>query len=470
MINPGIYREYDIRGVVGQDLTTEVALMLGKGFAELLTRLKPDAKKVSVGRDVRLSSESLANALIQGILSTGLDVVDLGVCPTPLQYFSLFHLHLDGGIMVTGSHNPPEFNGFKISIGSKTIFGKDIQNLRTIIDDEAWKEPPKSGKRETFNIIQAYKDYMLREFSQLADKRYPRIKIAVDAGNGTAGLLVPELLEKMGCEVVPLFCDPDGNFPNHHPDPTVPKYLKDLIRETTTRRAHFGVGYDGDADRIGLVNGRGEIVWGDQLLIVLSRDLLKKRPGATIIADVKCSQVLFDDIKLNGGRPIMWKTGHSLIKEKMKQENALLAGEFSGHIFIGDRYFGYDDAIYTTFRLVEIMKTTGADLTALLSDIPKLHHTPEIRLDCPDDRKQAVVKAVIEKIKKMRSNPNTALKIKKIQTRDGIRAVFRNGWALIRASNTQPVVILRVEADTEEKLQIYRKFMEDEFKQAEEEV
>jgi len=470
MINPGIYREYDIRGVVGQDLTTEVALMLGKGFAELLTRLKPDAKKVSVGRDVRLSSESLANALIQGILSTGLDVVDLGVCPTPLQYFSLFHLHLDGGIMVTGSHNPPEFNGFKISIGSKTIFGKDIQNLRTIIDDEAWKEPPKSGKRETFNIIQAYKDYMLREFSQLADKRYPRIKIAVDAGNGTAGLLVPELLEKMGCEVVPLFCDPDGNFPNHHPDPTVPKYLKDLIRETTTRRAHFGVGYDGDADRIGLVNGRGEIVWGDQLLIVLSRDLLKKRPGATIIADVKCSQVLFDDIKLNGGRPIMWKTGHSLIKEKMKQENALLAGEFSGHIFIGDRYFGYDDAIYTTFRLVEIMKTTGADLTALLSDIPKLHHTPEIRLDCPDDRKQAVVKAVIEKIKKMRSNPNTALKIKKIQTRDGIRAVFRNGWALIRASNTHPVVILRVEADTEEKLQIYRKFMEDEFKQAEEEV
>ncbi|MBI3378804.1 MAG: phosphomannomutase/phosphoglucomutase [Nitrospirae bacterium] len=466
MINEDIFREYDVRGVAGRDIDRDVAVSIGKSFARLLTASNSNAKCVSVGRDVRLSSNDLSSGIIEGIVSSGIDAYDIGTCPTPLQYFSIFHLNLDGGIMVTGSHNPPEYNGFKISIGKETIYGKDIQKLKEIIAAGPKPRAEKEGKVEKYDIVSPYKDYMLSEFSYLNDSKYKRFKVVVDAGNGTAGMVVPEILSRIGCDVMPLYCEPDGNFPNHHPDPTVVEYIHDLIHETKKSGADIGVGYDGDADRIGVVDRDGRIIWGDQLMIVLSRELLKRNKGAKIIGDVKCSQVMFDDIKRNGGTPIMWKTGHSLIKQKMKEENALLAGEFSGHIFIKDRYFGYDDAIYTTLRLIEIMKTAGKDIRELLSDVPKICHTPEIRINCSDDKKKDVVEQVVSKFIKYKENGNALYHIRDINTIDGIRVVFDQGWGLMRSSNTQPVVVMRIEAEDEDSLNNYRTFLEKEFEQA----
>ncbi len=459
-----IFREYDIRGVVGKEIDKNTAFHIGKSFGTLLKTLNPNAKHVSVGRDVRLSSEELSRAVIDGIIFTGVDVYDIGICPTPIQYFSIFFLDLDGGIMVTGSHNPPEYNGFKISIGKETIYGQSIQKLKEIIFKKEFIEPNRQGNVMSYNIKEAYKDYMIKEFSYLKDPRYKRLKIVVDAGNGTAGLIVPEILENIGCEVIPLYCEPDGRFPNHHPDPTVVEYIEDLISLTKETEAEIGVGYDGDADRIGIVDKNGKIIWGDQLMIVLSRELLKDKPGAKIIGDVKCSQIMFDDIKRNGGIPIMWKTGHSLVKQKMREENALIAGEFSGHIFIADRYFGFDDAIYTTLRLVEIMKKKGKDINELLDDIPELHSTPEIRLECPEERKKDIVNKIVMHFTEYKSKGSCSYKIKDINTIDGIRVTFEKGWGLIRASNTQPVVVLRAEAEDKESLDSYKTFLEKEFK------
>jgi phosphomannomutase/phosphoglucomutase len=300
----------------------------------------------------------------------------------------------------------------------------------------------------------------------LRKSTFRNLKVVVDAGNGTAGVLVPDILREIGCEVTPLYCEPDGNFPHHHPDPTVPEYIRDLIAETKRTRADAGIGYDGDADRIGVVNKEGEIIWGDLLMIVLSREILGQNPGAGIIGDVKCSQVMFDDIGKHGGRPIMWKTGHSLIKQKMRDEGALLAGEFSGHIFIGDRYFGYDDAIYTTLRLVEIMKNTGKDMKDLLSGVPRMSSTPEIRIDCPDDRKKGVVGEVVERFLEYRKNGKSAKRILDLNTIDGVRVLFEKGWVLVRSSNTQPVIVMRAEAEDEESLFAYRNFMEEEIRRA----
>lgn len=461
-----IFREYDIRGIAGKDITRDTAFLIGKASGSLLKQVNPETGRVSVGRDVRVSSEDLASGIIEGLTSGGIDIYDIGVCPTPLQYFSLFHLNLDGGIMVTGSHNPPEYNGFKISIDKKTIHGRDIQRLKEIILKQEWVVSVKKGMVEKYDIAAAYKNYMMNEFSYLKDSRFKRFKVVVDAGNGTAGTVVPEILGSVGCDVIPLYCEPDGNFPNHHPDPTVLEYIQDLIAETKKSSADMGVGYDGDADRIGVVDKDGEIVWGDQLMIVLSREVLKRNKGAKIIGDVKCSQMMFDDIKKNGGVPIMWKTGHSLIKQKMKEEGALMAGEFSGHIFIKDRYFGYDDAIYATFRLIEIMKTTGKDIKELLSDVPKTYHTPEIRIDCSDDKKKDVVEQVVLKFIKYKENGNAPYYIRDINTIDGIRVVFDRGWGLIRSSNTQPVVVMRIEAEDEKSMEDYKMFLEKEFKEA----
>jgi phosphomannomutase/phosphoglucomutase len=463
-INEKIFREYDLRGVVEKEINKDIAILIGKAFGSLLKIANPQARYVSVGRDVRLSSEELSSGIIKGIISTGLDVYDIGICPTPLQYFSLFHLNLDGGIMVTGSHNPPEYNGFKISIGKETIHGKSIQKLKEIILREQWISDEREGKVTGYDIISAYKDYMLKEFSYLGDPKFDRIKVVIDAGNATAGLVAPEILGSMGCDVVPLYCEPDGRFPNHHPDPTIIEYIQDLISLTKETGAEIGVGYDGDADRIGVVDRDGEIVWGDHLMVILSRELLKLKPGAKIIGDVKCSQIMFDDIKANGGIPIMWKTGHSLVKQKMREEGALIAGEFSGHIFIADRYFGYDDAIYTTLRLVEIIKTTGKDVKELLSDIPKLYYTPEIRLECPEDRKRDIVEKIVLKFSEYGKEGGCPHRIEDINTTDGVRVAFERGWGLIRSSNTQPVVVLRVEAEDEESLKNYRTFLEKEFK------
>jgi phosphomannomutase/phosphoglucomutase len=466
MISEKIFREYDVRGIVGQDIDSDVASSLGKAFAVLLKRRNPAAQKASVGRDVRLSSGELAAAVIEGIRSEGIDAVDLGVCPTPLQYFSIATHGLDGGIMITGSHNPPEYNGFKISIGRETIHGNDIQALKKIILESDWGTSSNKGSIESFDVIAEYRQYMLDEFSYLGGPEFRRLKVVIDAGNGTAGPVAPDILSAIGCDVIPLYCEPDGNFPNHHPDPTVVENIRDLIAETKRSVADIGVGYDGDSDRIGVVNKDGDIVWGDQLMIVLSRELLKEHPGAMVIGDVKCSQLLFDDIKKHGGIPVMWKTGHSLIKQKMREEKALLAGEFSGHIFIADRYFGFDDALYTTFRLVEIMKKTGKDIGELLSDVPRLYYTPEIRLDCPDEKKSAIAGRIVNRFIAYNKNGGSPHKVLGIDTTDGVRILFENGWGLVRTSNTQPVIVMRVEANSEESLKDYRAFLEKEFKEA----
>ncbi|MCL5023590.1 MAG: phosphomannomutase/phosphoglucomutase [Nitrospirae bacterium] len=460
-IKDEIFRQYDIRGVVGKDLDRDVAFRIGRAFSVFLKGTKPGAKRLSVGRDVRLSSDELAEGVIRGMVSAGFEVVDIGVCPTPLQYFSLHHLDLDGGIMVTGSHNPPEYNGFKLSAGKETLHGSAIQAIREeIMSDRGEGEGEKKAAVAHYDIIEAYNAYMLRQFSPLADRKYRRLSVVVDAGNGTAGPIVPGLLGALGCEVISLYCEPDGRFPNHHPDPTVVEYMQDLITTTRESGADFGVAYDGDADRIGVVSREGAIVWGDQLMIVLSRDILGRNPGAGIIGDVKCSQAMFDDVRAHGGAPIMWKTGHSLIKQKMRDEKALLAGEFSGHIFIAERYFGYDDAIYTTLRLVEIMKKSGRDIAALLSDVPRMFHTPEMRVDCAEEMKGEVVERVVRKFLEYRDNGTGGHVIRDIDTTDGIRVVFEKGWGLVRVSNTQPVIVMRFEASDEESLGSYREFME----------
>jgi len=466
MLTDKIFREYDIRGVVGKDFDEDFAFSLGKAFVSLLKEANPRAERVSVGRDARLSSEGLAASITEGIASTGMNVYDVGLCPTPLQYFSLHHLELDGGIMVTGSHNPPEYNGFKLSVGKETIFGSMIQKIRGIILEKAWNESLDRGRVERYDILAAYKDFMVKRFSYLSGMDYRRLKVVIDAGNGTAGIVAPEMLESMGCEVIPLFCEPDGRFPNHHPDPTVVEYIADLIEATKTNDADIGVGYDGDADRIGVIGKSGDIVWGDQIMIILSRDMLKKRPGGVVIGDVKCSQLMFDDIKKHGGTPIMWKTGHSLVKDKMRKEKAILAGEFSGHIFIADDYFGFDDALYTTFRLVEIMKTSGLGIHELLAGIPRMFYTPEIRIDCRDDQKKKVVEKLANRCRKYALSGKGPIPIKKIYDIDGARVVFEKGWGLVRSSNTQPVIVMRFEAEDKESLRAYRDFLEGELREA----
>lgn len=427
MINERIFREYDIRGIVGRDMNKDTAVCLGRAFGSLVRMKNPAAKYVSVGRDVRLSFESLASGIIEGILSTGVGVYDVGVCPTPAQYFSLFHLGLDGGVMVTGSHNPPEYNGFKLSIGKDTIHGRDVQVLKEIIQRQEWITSTKEGRFACYDISAAYIEYLLKEFAYLKGGSFKRLTVVVDAGNGTAGLIAPRVLKKIGCEVIPLFCEPDGNFPNHHPDPTVVEYMEDLRVATKRAHADVGIGYDGDADRIGIVNRDGDIIWGDQLMIVLSREVLKRNPGAKVIGDVKCSEMMFDDVRKQGGIPIMWKTGHSLIKQKMRDEGALIAGEFSGHIFMGDRYFGYDDAIYATLRLIEIMKTTGKNVSELLSDVPKMCSTPEIRIECHEDNKKEIVEAVVAKFQKYRGNGGSPYRIRELSMIDGVRILLDGG-------------------------------------------
>lgn len=462
MMNERIFREYDIRGIVGDDIDREIALSLGKAFGTFVRGRKPGAKYLSVGRDVRNGSEDLASAITEGIVSTGLGVYDIGVCPTPVQYFSLFHLGLDGGVMVTGSHNPPEYNGFKLSLGRETIHGEDIQTLKSIMKGQERPGSGRQGAVKRYNILDAYRGYMLKEFGYLKDRKFRRLKVVVDAGNGTAGIIAPYLFEQINCDVRALYCEPDGNFPNHHPDPTVVEYIADLIAETKRWKADAGIGYDGDSDRIGVVNKNGEIVWGDRLMIALSREVLKRNPGAKIIGDVKCSQTMFDDIRQKGGVPIMWKTGHSLIKQKMRDEGAILAGEFSGHIFIGDRYFGYDDAIYAGLRLIEIMKTTGRDLQELLADVPQKYSTPEIRVECAEDKKVEIVDKMVKKFRDYQSRGSSPYVIQNIDTTDGVRVVLEHGWILVRSSNTQPVIVVRAEADSEDSLRQYKAFIEQE--------
>jgi len=458
----GIFREYDIRGIVGQELTESIAEQMARAFATVAR--ERGAKTVSVGRDGRLSSPSLRDSLVRGLTAAGLHVLDIGVCPTPLLYFSLFHLPVDGGIMITGSHNAAEYNGFKLCIGREALHGEEIQHIRCVMEGRRFSSG--AGTVTERPIIPDYLQYLKESFAEV---NAAGLHVVLDCGNGAAALVAKQAVEQLGCRVTGLYCDLDGRFPNHHPDPTVVDNLRDLIRTVRTAKADVGIGYDGDADRIGAVDEQGNILWGDRLMVIFARDILAARPGSTIISEVKASQSLYDDIGKQGGRPIMWKTGHSLIKAKMKEEQALLAGEMSGHMFFADRYFGYDDAIYASCRLIEILAKTKRTLSSLVADLPQTTVTPEIRVACPDAIKFELVKRVQARLLERAKTPamNCAdLVIRDVITIDGIRAVFQDGWGLIRASNTQPALVLRFEATSPERLSAIRALIESELHQA----
>lgn len=441
MINRHVFREYDVRGIVDKDLNEEFVFNLGRAIGTYARQKK--IKNMTVGRDCRLSSDAYHNFLIKGLNSAGITTLDIGLCATPMLYFSIRHLRVGGGVMITGSHNPPEFNGFKICIGHSTIYGDQIQELRKIMESGKYAKGLSIAKQK--DIAGDYENYL---FERIKIKR--KLKIVVDGGNGVGGHFALPLLKRFGCDVIPLYCEPDGNFPNHFPDPTVEDNLTELIRQVRRHKADLGMAFDGDADRLGVISDRGEIIWGDKLLLLFARHILKASPGATIIGEVKCSQVLFDDIKKHSGKAIMWKAGHSLIKAKMKETKALLGGEMSGHFFFADRYFGYDDAIYAALRLLEILSQTGRKISELFADVPKTYVTPEIRVNCPDSRKVKIVK----QIKKHFENTPGVVDV------DGIRIPFSDGWALVRSSNTQPVIVLRFEASSPKSLQEIRDAVE----------
>ena len=440
-MNPQIFREYDIRGIAGKDITEDDAESIGKAYGTLVQ--KHGNKKVSVGRDCRLTSELFSRRFIEGILSTGCDVIDIGLCPTPVLYFSIVHFPTQGGAMITASHNPAEYNGFKLMNGSESIHSQGLQDLRKTIETQNYAKG--TGEKEKADAIKPYIAQLLNNIS--IDRG---IRIGVDSGNGTGGITALPVLKKLGCEISELFCEPDGSFPNHPADPTVKNNMLELIDLVKTKKLDLGVGYDGDADRIGIVDKTGQLIYGDQLMVIFAREILSRKPGATFISEVKCSLNMYNDIEKHGGRAIMWKTGHSLIKKKMKEENAALAGEMSGHIFFKDRYFGFDDALYATLRLLEILCKEKKSVCELISDLPETYNTPEIRVDCPDDIKFRVV----EKICTLYKQHANVIDI------DGMRVVYDDGWGLVRASNTQPSLVLRFEAITQKRLDQIRKDIE----------
>jgi len=456
MVNPNIFREYDIRGVVEKDLTPEVVEDIGRAFGTEM--MNAGYERLSLGRDGRLSSPKLHDSLVQGLLSTGIDILDIGICPTPLLYFSLFKLPVQCGVMITGSHNPAEFNGFKLCRGNVSIYGDAIQQVRRRIESKTYVQAKGRIKNHP-DIVKSYINYLSDQFKNKANG----MKVVVDSGNGTAGRVAPDLLRAMGCDVVELYSEMDGRFPNHHPDPTVPENLDELIKRVKAERAAMGIGFDGDSDRMGIVDENGEVIWGDRLLIIFARDILKRQPKATVVSEVKCSQQLFDDVFHQGGQAIMWKAGHSLIKAKMRETQAVLAGEMSGHFCFADRYYGYDDAIYAACRLVEIAAKAAHPLSQLLSDLPKTYSTPEIRVDCPDEIKFKLV----ENVKQNWTGSSSVLgeQVKIIDV-DGVRIQFKDGWGLLRASNTQPVLVLRIEAKTQKRLDEIQDFIQAAVRQA----
>ena len=456
-----IFREYDVRGIVGKDLTSGVAESVGRAYGTMARQR--GCRTVALGRDGRLTSPDLRDRVLAGITAAGMNVVDIGVCPTPLLYFALYELPVDGGVMVTGSHNAAEYNGFKMCLEKTALHGEDIQELKNLIETGAFASG--SGTVSTATVIPAYLRYLKEHFAGLD---MTGLHVVVDCGNGAGSLVAKTALEQLGCRVTGLYDDLDGRFPNHHPDPTVVENLQDLIRAVKHHRADVGIAYDGDADRIGTIDERGNIVWGDRLLLIFARDLLKDRPGSTIISDIKASQYLYDDIRARGGNAVMWKTGHSVMKAKMKEEQAPLAGELSGHMFFADRYFGYDDAIYASCRLLEILSKAQAPFSSLLADLPSTQVTPEIRLECPDDVKFQVVDALRNRLTESagQSHAHNAHPagpaIREVITLDGVRVSFDDGWGLIRASNTQPALVLRFEATTAEQLKAIRACLEGE--------
>ena len=437
-INPNIFREYDIRGIVDKDLTPGLVEILGKGIGTYFRR--HGKREAVVGRDCRLSSPDYAPALMKGIRATGCGVVDLGIVPTPLLYFMVYYKDKEAGVQITGSHNPPEYNGAKIMLGKETLYGDAIQDIYRIIkNDEIIEGLP--GAHSSYDIVPEYKSLVSRDL-----RIAKRCKVVLDAGNGTAGVVASPIFLKLGCDVVELYCDMDGRFPHHHPDPTLPEAMQDLIRTVRETKADFGVAYDGDGDRIGVVDDEGHLIWGDQLMIFFARDILALNPGGAVISEVKATKALFDEIARLGGRPIMWKTGHSLIKKKIKEEKALLAGEMSGHLFFADRYFGFDDAIYASLRLLELVSRSDQKLSEMLAALPKTFSTPEIRIYASEEVKFKIVEEVRRELEK--THPVIDI--------DGVRALFPKGWGLVRASNTQAVLVLRFEGETERDLEDIR--------------
>jgi phosphomannomutase/phosphoglucomutase len=448
-MNPLIFREYDVRGVADRDLTDELALDLGRAFGTFLRRR--GNQRIAVGRDCRLSSPRLHTSLVKGLLETGVSILDIGIGPTPMLYFAVFHYDTDGGVQITGSHNPPQDNGFKLMSGKQTLAGDEVRELRTLIEKRDFDLPGR-GELTHLEPLSAYAGYM-RGNIQLARTD---LRFALDAGNGAGGPAALAAMHALGLQPIAMYCEMDGAFPNHHPDPSLPENVEELVRRVRDERLDLGIAYDGDADRIGVVDDQGTIVYGDRLMILLSRQILKRHPGAAILGEVKCSQTLYDDVAKHGGRPIVWKTGHSLIKKKMKEESAMLAGEVSGHIFFADRYYGYDDAIYASLRLLEIVAESGKRLSELLADVPETHVTPEIRVDCPDEVKFGVVARVLEHY----TATHEVLDV------DGARVKFEGGWGLVRASNTQPALVLRFEARSQDRLDEIRTEVENVVKTA----
>ena len=445
------FREYDIRGVADRDLSDRVARGIGQGYATMLGAAAKSGMRVAVGRDCRLSSDRLFAALVDGLTAAGAHVIDVGVGPTPMLYASVHALGTEGGVMITGSHNPGDENGFKMMRGKASFFGADIQSLRKLLEEDRAATAPARGTVTKQDMQAKYVD-MVTSGIHLARTD---LRFVVDAGNGVGGPLGLACMKKVGLSPDAIFCEMDGHFPNHHPDPTVPKNLDALVARVKATGARVGIAYDGDADRLGAVDANGDIVWGDRLMILFSRALLAEKPGAAILGEVKCSQTLYDDIARHGGRPIMWKTGHSIIKTKMKEEGALLAGEMSGHLFFADRYHGYDDAIYASLRLLEILAKDPRSLGEMLADVPRTFSTPELRVDCPDDVKFDVVAAVRSHFR------GAGMPVVDI---DGARISFGTerepAWGLVRASNTGPVLVMRFEATTQERLESIRSQVE----------
>lgn len=423
-----IFRQYDIRGVYGEELTDEATEKIGAAFGAFIRN--KGINKAIVGMDNRTSSPRLKSAVIQGLCSAGADVVDIGTVITPIFYYSTIHLGVPAGIMVTASHNPAEYNGFKIQFGDRTLYGPELQEIRTL----ALKGSPGhgTGRCEQRSVADVY-------IAMIADKvRLGRrkLKVVVDTGNGTAGLFAPAVLERLGCEVIPLYCDSDPAFPHHFPDPTRVDNMQDLIQSVKEHHADLGLGFDGDGDRLGAVDETGRIIWGDKLMVLFWREILARHPGADAIVEVKCSDLLVDEIRRLGGKPVFYKTGHSLIKAKMKEMNAVFTGEMSGHMFFADEYYGYDDALYAAGRLLRILSNTGRTLHELLDDLPQSYASPEIRVPCPESEKAYYVEKARREFGRIASD---------IVDVDGVRARFEDGWGLVRASNTGPELIVRYE-------------------------
>ena len=450
-INPSIFREYDIRGVVGRDLTPDVAEAIARAYATYLRSRLPDPGSrilVVVGRDNRESSPWIRDSVVRVLRASGCDVVDIGTVITPVFYFARVHYGIDGGAMITASHNPPEFNGFKLAHGFGTIFGDEIQAVRRLAD--AGETISGNGAVEERDVVPAYRS-MLKQKIMLGPRR---LRVVLDCGNGTASLMAPQVLEDLGVDLIRLYCDSDPSFPHHHPDPVQPENLRDLIATVHREHADVGIGLDGDGDRVGVVDDLGEIIWGDTLMILFWREILPKHPGEVGIVEVKCSQALYEEIARLGGKPMFYKTGHSLIKAKMKELSAVFTGEMSGHMFFADEYYGYDDAVYAAARLLRALSNTDRRLSGLLADVPRYHITPEVRVDCPDEVKFDIVRQVTRDFTR-------AYEVVDV---DGARVLFGDGWGLIRASNTQPALVLRAEAKTEQALEKIKRALEAELK------